>query len=156
MFDSFVTLWTVNPGASVSMGFSRQEYSSGGHFLLQGIFLTQGSNPGLHHCRWILYQLSYQGSPRTVEWVASSFSRSSLPRNWTRVSCSAGGFFTSWQALILNLHSSHSSVHRDFTGKNSGMGCHFLLQGLYLKQGLNPRLLLGRQILYLWAMEPGD
>ena len=31
--------------------------------LLQGIFPTQGSNPGLLHCRWILYQLSHQGSP---------------------------------------------------------------------------------------------
>ena len=29
--------------------------------LLQGIFPSQGSNPGLPHCRWILYQLSYQG-----------------------------------------------------------------------------------------------
>ena len=31
--------------------------------LLQQIFLTQESNQGLLHCRWILYQLSYQGSP---------------------------------------------------------------------------------------------
>ena len=31
--------------------------------LLQGIFPTQGSNPGLLHYRRILYQLSYQGSP---------------------------------------------------------------------------------------------
>ena len=31
--------------------------------LLQGIFLTQGSNPGLPHCRWILYQLTHKGSP---------------------------------------------------------------------------------------------
>ena len=31
--------------------------------LLQGNFLTQESNWGLPHCRWILYQLSYQGSP---------------------------------------------------------------------------------------------
>ena len=30
--------------------------------LLQGIFPTQGLNPGLPHCRWVLYQLSYQGS----------------------------------------------------------------------------------------------
>ena len=37
--------------------------------LLQGIFPTQGSNPGLPCCRWILYQLSYQGSPRILEWV---------------------------------------------------------------------------------------
>ena len=32
--------------------------------LLQGIFLTQGSNPGFPHCRRILHQLSYQASPR--------------------------------------------------------------------------------------------
>ena len=31
--------------------------------LLQGIFLTQELNQGLLHCKWILYQLSYQGSP---------------------------------------------------------------------------------------------
>ena len=33
--------------------------------LLQGIFLTQGLNPGLPHCRWIPYQLSQKGSPPT-------------------------------------------------------------------------------------------
>ena len=33
--------------------------------LLQGIFPTQESNRGLLHCRWILYQLSYQGSPHS-------------------------------------------------------------------------------------------
>ena len=31
--------------------------------LLREIFPTQGSNPGLAHCRWILYQLSHKGSP---------------------------------------------------------------------------------------------
>ena len=35
----------------------------GCHFLLQGIFPTQGSNPGLLYCRQILYRLSYKGSP---------------------------------------------------------------------------------------------
>ena len=43
-------------------GFSRQEYWSGGHFLLQEIFSTQRSNPGLPHCRQTLYHLSHQGS----------------------------------------------------------------------------------------------
>ena len=38
--------------------------------LLQGIFPTQGSNPGLWHCRQILYQLRHKGSPRILEWVA--------------------------------------------------------------------------------------
>ena len=32
------------------------------HFLLQGIFPTQGSNPGFPHCRQMLYHLSHQGS----------------------------------------------------------------------------------------------
>ena len=72
----------------------------------RGIFPTEGSNPGLPHCRWILYQLSHEGSLRILEWVAYPFSRgSSWPRNWTGVSCIAGRFFTSWairEAIILN------------------------------------------------------
>ena len=36
----------------------------GCHALLQGIFPTQGSNPGFPHFRWILYHLNHQGSPR--------------------------------------------------------------------------------------------
>ena len=65
--------------------------------LLQGIFPAQQSNPGLPHCRQILYQLSHKESPRILEWVAFPFSRgSSWPRNRTRVSCIAGGFFTYW------------------------------------------------------------
>ena len=50
--------------------------------LLQGIFPTQGLNPGLPHCRQILYQLSPKGSPRILEWVAYPFSsRSSQPNS---------------------------------------------------------------------------
>ena len=64
--------------------------------LLQGVFLTQGSNPGLPHWRQILYQLSHNRSSRTLEWVAYPFSSgSSPPRNRTWVSCITGGFFTS-------------------------------------------------------------
>ena len=39
-----------------------QNTGVGSHSLLQGIFPTQGSNPGLPHCRKILYQLSHKGS----------------------------------------------------------------------------------------------
>ena len=61
------------------------------------MFPTQGLTPGLPHCRWIPYQLPHKGSPRILEWVAYPFSsRSSQPRNWTGVSCIAGGFFTNW------------------------------------------------------------
>ena len=52
----------------------------GCHVLIQGIFPTYGSNPGLLHCRWILYHLSHQRSPRILEWVASTQeSNQSLP-----------------------------------------------------------------------------
>ena len=74
-----------------------QNTTVGSLSLLQGIFPTQGSNPGLPHCRQILYQLSPKGSPRVLEWVAYPFcSGSSRPRNWTRVSCIASRFFTNW------------------------------------------------------------
>ena len=36
------------------------------HFLIQGIFSTQGSNPGLLHCRQILYLLHHEGSPNQL------------------------------------------------------------------------------------------
>ena len=42
-----------SPGKNTGVGY---------HALLQGIFPTQGSNPGLLHCRRILYRLSHQGS----------------------------------------------------------------------------------------------
>ena len=48
--------------------------------LLQGIFPTQGSNPGLLHCRQILNQLSHNKSPRILEWVAYPFSSESACR----------------------------------------------------------------------------
>ena len=67
-----------------------QNTGVGSRFLLQGIFLTQGSNPSLLHCRRILYHLSHKGSPRILEWVAYPFSSgSSQPRNRTGVSCIA-------------------------------------------------------------------
>ena len=59
-----------------------QNTGVGSLFVLPGIFLIQGLNLGLPHCRWILYQLSHQGSPRILEWVAYPFSSESpWPRN---------------------------------------------------------------------------
>ena len=74
-----------------------QNTGVGSRSLLQGISPTQGWNPGLPYCKWILYQLSNQGSPRVLEWIAYLISSgSSQSRNWTRVSFTAGRFFTSW------------------------------------------------------------
>ena len=60
----FVIPWTVASPDSSGHGDSPGKNTGVGcHALLQGIFLTQGLNPTLPHCRWILYQPSYQGSP---------------------------------------------------------------------------------------------
>ena len=70
----FATPWTAwtSPGQNTGVGSLS---------LLQGIFPTQGANPGLPYCRQILYQLSHRGNPRILEWVAYPFSsESSWPR----------------------------------------------------------------------------
>ena len=126
----FATLWTVTCQAPLSMGFSRQEYWSGLPF--------------------------------------SSSRRSSQPRDRTQVSGIAGRFFTtkppgkplwgnrlvtvvacvcakSLQSCLalcdpMDYSPPGSSVHGDSPGKNAGVGCHALLQGIFVTQGLNPRL----------------
>ena len=83
------------PGPSVHGYSPGKNTGVGCHFLLQGIFQIQGLNPGLLHCRWILYQMNQKGNPRTLAWVAYHFaSGSSQPRNRTRVSSIAGVLFT--------------------------------------------------------------
>ena len=90
----FATSWTIH---TQSMEFSRPEYWSGKLFPSPGDLPNPGIKPRSPHCRWLLYQLSHKGSPRTLEWIAYPFSRgSSWPSNRTGVSWIAGGFFTNW------------------------------------------------------------
>ena len=78
------------PGSSIHGDFPGKNTRVGCHVLFQGILPTQGLNPGLPHCRWILYHLSHLRSPRTLERIAYPFSRgTSQPKNRTRVSCIA-------------------------------------------------------------------
>ena len=49
------------PGSSVHGNSPGKNTGVGCHVFLQGIFPTQGSNPGLQHCRWIIYHLSSGG-----------------------------------------------------------------------------------------------
>ena len=102
--------------------------------LLQEIFPTQELNPGLPHCRQILYQLSRQRSPRILEWVVYPFySRSSQPR------IEPGS-----PALQVD------SLPTEPQGKtkNTGVGSPSLLQHIFLTQDLNQGLLHRGRILY--------
>ena len=58
-------------------GPSRQEHCSGSPRPPPGDRPKPGANPGLLHCRQILFHLSHQGSPEILEWVACPFSRGS-------------------------------------------------------------------------------
>ena len=77
-----------------NIGVASSPFSKGCS-LFQGIFSTQGSNPGLQHCRQILYQLSHQATPRILEWVAYPFSNGLPDEESNRGLLHSGGFFTS-------------------------------------------------------------
>ena len=63
------------PGSSVHGDSPGRNAGVGCHALLQGIFPTQGSNPGLPHCRQILYHPSHQGNPQHEFSSVQSLSR---------------------------------------------------------------------------------
>ena len=101
----------------------------GCHFLLQRICLTQGLKQHLRHCRWILYHLATWEAPYMYMLCLVT---QSCPTLCDPLDCSLPG----------------SSVHGDSSGKNTGVGCHTLLQGVFPTQALSPGLLHCRQILY--------
>ena len=120
MSDS-ATPGTVAHQAPLSVGFSRQEYWSGLHSLLQGIFPTQGSNPGLLHWKQILYHLSHQSTMLcyVLCLVAQSCPTLCDPMDYT--ACQAP--LCPWAS----------------PGKNTGVGCHALFPGDPPNPGIKPR-----------------
>ena len=92
------------------------------HALFQGIFPTQGSSPGLLHCRWNLYHISHQGSPLYQQFLhfphlygilffsSPSFSlthvknhKSLIPGSWI---------------FLLNQPNIHNEAHIHYSGRN--------------------------------------
>ena len=81
--------------------FPGKDTAVGCHFLLQGIFPTQGSNPGLLQCRQILYRLSYKLSqktqPKALEWEKEGLGNS----NPLQYSCLENSMDRgAWQATV--------------------------------------------------------
>ena len=95
------------------MDYTGQNTGVGSHSLLQGIFPTQGLNPGLPHCMQILYPLSHQESSLQPPDLYAA-----------RVLCP-------WTS----------------PGKNTGLGSHSLLHGIFPTQGSNSGLPHCRQVL---------
>ena len=94
--------------------------------LLQGIFPSQGSNPGLPHCRKILYQLSHQRSPRILEWIAYPFFRD-LPNPGIKPRSPA-------------LQADSLPAKPPEKPKNTGVGSLSLLQGILTNPGIEYRV----------------
>ena len=101
----FATPWTVAYQAPPSMGHMFCS-GVGCHFLLQRTFPTQGSNPGLLHCRQTLYCLSHQGSPTSTGSLkkhessrrTSTFALLTMPKPltvWITINC--GKLFKRWE-----------------------------------------------------------
>ena len=118
------------PCSSVHGDPPGQNTRVGSHALLQGIFPIRRSNPGLLHCRRMLYHLSHQVSPRILEWVAIPFSRwSSRPRNWTRVSGIVGRFCQlSYQGNSVNVGDTTDMGSIPVLGRSPGEGHDNLLR----------------------------
>ena len=107
------------PASSIHGIFPDKNTGVGWHFLIQGIFLTQGSNQCLSHCRQALYHLSYQGIPtgKSIALTTQTFV--------------AKGLYSPWSP-----------------GQNTGVCSLSLLQGIFPTQGSNSGLLYCRWILY--------
>ena len=107
------------PGKSTGMGC---------HFLLQGIFPTQGLNPGLPHCRKILYRLSHQGSPIISLKVKVKVDSRSVVSDFLQPHCP----YSPWNC----------------PGQKTGVGSLSLLQGVFPTQRSNPGFPHCRRIFY--------
>ena len=104
--------------------------------LLWGIFLTQESNQGLLHCRWILYQLSYQGSPLT-NWAIRDTLNWKLSR-WESLQRSVG---SRWWISEIKCNQICNSDHSGPSGRPSRVegggsdGCNYIAQGFIESSG---------------------
>ena len=128
-------------GSSVHGDSPGKNTGGGCDALLQGIFPTQGLDPGLPHHRQILYHMSHEGSPRILEWVAYPFCRGpSCPRNWTKVSCIVGRFFTSWATTEVpfdhcnSLLTGFSSFSLTFFQSFHSPNRHLIMSLIYLRK----------------------
>ena len=115
------------------------------HFLLQRIFPTQGSNPGLRHCGQTLYRLSRQGSPFHTSGIIDSFSSDSglfpLACFQCPSCCVCVCSVISSSLWPQGLQFTRLLCPWNSPSKTAGVCCHSLLQGIFLTQGLSPSLL---------------
>ena len=112
---------------------------------------------------WIYYNIAsvlYFGFWLQCMWDVSSLTRNQThtpctgrqgPKNWTPRVCVFSHFRRIWLFVIPWTVAHQAPRPWNFPGKNTGVGSHALLQGIFLTQGWDPCLLICRRILYHWA-----
>ena len=98
------------PGSSIHGDSPDKNTGVGCHGLLQGTFPTQRLNPGLPHCRQILYQLSYQGSPACILLLSFLWLQDSLLH----------GYVTFCLSIYQLMKGDFSPLPREDCGKGGG------------------------------------
>ena len=91
------------PGSSVWNSLGKNT-GVGCHFLLQGIFPTQGLNLALLHFRWILYHLSYQGNPKMSILKLRSLHKQLRSKEAAQIACLVGDHFYECLPMNPDLH----------------------------------------------------
>ena len=125
------------PGSSVHGDSPGKNTGVSCHALLQGIFPTQGSNPSLPRCRWILYCLSHQGSPRKLLGSLSLLQGIFLTQgsNWGLLHC----------RLFLKFRQCH--------GETFFRCSHMLKASIFYSQGFLPLSLALHKVKYVYPLE---
>ena len=136
---TLATPWTIACQAPLSMGFSRQEYWSGLPFPSPGDFPDPRIQPGSAALQADYLPTELWGKPNAyLDYIKSLLQCRKW--KWSRWVVSDSLWpHGLWPTRLL--------PSWDSPGKSTGVGCHFLLQGIFLTQGSNPGLLHSRQTL---------
>ena len=134
-WTELVTQWTVACQVLLSMGFARQEYWSGLPFPSAGCFSNPGIEPTFPALTGLFFTTEPPGKPSIPVCAVLCLEAQSFPTLCDSMDCSLLG----------------SSVHRDSPGKNTGVGCHALLQRIFPTHGSNPSLHIAGGFFTIWA-----
>ena len=133
------------PGSSCPWDFPGNSPGVDCHFLLQGIFPTQGLNLGLLHCKQTLYRLSQHShntiirSSTVLDGCKNLIMLSKFLKRYITTTKGGGGLVAK-SCPTLGPHGllpARLLCPWDSPGKNTRVGCHFLLQGIFPTQELN-------------------
>ena len=157
----FVTPWTVVHLAPLSKGFPRQEFCSRLSFPSPGNLPYPGIEPTFPALAGGFFTTEPPGPRHFLTWFKFHDQSKSIIANTLNSLGQISICILFFLLFRCPVESNSLQPHGlqparllwpwDFLGKNSGVGCHFLLQGIFPTRGSNPHLLHWKSVLYCWA-----